>query len=85
VSMVNAFFLTQGPGAKELKKDLRRLVKSLLKEDRNNLELIVKFAQLEYELGKWVRKQSPLPYTVIMGLLDTGTLKYTSSDAVQRN
>jgi hypothetical protein len=41
----------KGPGAKELKKDLRRLVKSLLKEDRNNLELIVKFAQLEYELG----------------------------------
>ena len=42
----------QGSGANELKKDLRRLVKSLLKEDRNNLELIVKFAELEYELGE---------------------------------
>jgi len=36
---------------KSLKKDLRKLVKSLLKEDRNNIELVVKYAEIEYQLS----------------------------------
>jgi len=36
--------------AKDLKKDLKKLVRCLLKEDRNNLELVVKFAELEFEM-----------------------------------
>ena len=35
---------------KGMKKDLKKLVKSLLKEDRNNVELVAKFVEIEYQL-----------------------------------
>ena len=35
---------------KMMKKDLKKLVKSLLKEDRNNVELVAKFVEIEYQL-----------------------------------
>jgi len=38
-----------GGAAKELKKDLKKLIRCLLKEDRTNLDLVVKFAELEFE------------------------------------
>ena len=37
-------------GDKSMKKDLKKLVKSLLKEDRNNVELVAKFVEIEVEL-----------------------------------
>lgn len=37
-------------GDKAMRKDLKKLVKSLLKEDRNNAELVAKFVEVEYEL-----------------------------------
>jgi len=45
-------------GDKSLKKDLRKLVKSLLKEDRNNIELVAKYAEIEYELAGYQTAQN---------------------------
>ena len=39
------------PENTSLRKNLRKLAKSLLKEDRNNVELVVQFAELESKLG----------------------------------
>lgn len=36
---------------KMMKKNLKKLVKTLLKEDRNNAELVAKYVELEYELS----------------------------------
>ena len=35
---------SKGGTKSDLKKDLKKLIKCLLKEDRNNLQLVVKFA-----------------------------------------
>eukprot|EP00092_Neocalanus_flemingeri_P030332 GFUD01032927.1.p1 GENE.GFUD01032927.1~~GFUD01032927.1.p1 ORF type:complete len:1231 (+),score=335.13 GFUD01032927.1:198-3890(+) len=45
-------------GDKSLKKGLKKLVKSLLKEDRNNIELVVKYAEVEYQLTGYQAAQS---------------------------
>ena len=34
-----------------MKKDLKKLAKSLMKEDRNNVELVVQFVEIEYRYG----------------------------------
>lgn len=43
--------LLKTPHDKVAKKNLKKLVKSLLKEDRNNVELVVKYANIEFLLS----------------------------------
>jgi len=52
--------IRNGSGDKSLKKDLKKLVKSLLKEDRNNIELVMKYAEIEFEMSGYQGAQSIL-------------------------
>ena len=50
-----------------LRKNLRKLAKSLLKEDRNNVELVVQFAELEARLGGYSAGQAVLEASILAG------------------
>ena len=53
---------------KGLAKSLRKLYKSMLKEDRNNAGLVAKIAQIEYRMGPAVGGG----YTQAHNILDSG-------------
>jgi len=53
-----------------LKKDLKKLCRGLLKEDRNNAKLVVKMAELEYRLGGYHQAQTILE-SGLRGLSET--------------
>ena len=57
----------KNPSNPGLKKDLKKLAKSLLKEDRNNVELVVQFAELETRLGGYATGQAVLETSILAG------------------
>jgi len=57
----------KNPSNPGLKKDLKKLAKSLLKEDRNNVELVVQFAELETRLGGYAMGQAVLETSILAG------------------
>jgi len=57
----------KNPSNPGLKKDLKKLAKTLLKEDRNNVELVVQFAELETRLGGYATGQAVLETSIMAG------------------
>lgn len=67
-------------GDKAMRKDLKKLVKSLLKEDRNNAELVAKFVEIEYELEGYETAYNIL--TTSLTAFNKSFLTLTSEDAI---
>ena len=70
--------LNHGKAAKELRKDLKKLVRCLLKEDRNNLHLVVKFAELEYQMEGYTPAHNLLETAILAS--NSGFLKQKTGD-----
>jgi len=70
--------LNHGKAAKELRKDLKKLVRCLLKEDRNNLHLVVKFAELEYQMEGYAPAHNLLETAILAS--NSGFLKQKTGE-----